>query len=76
MIRQMGSVNLATNRKARMNSCGIADPEALRRENPGSETLLMTVPKRLIGWVPSDVWAATVIANDWSTRASSSIAIA
>ena len=33
-------------------------------------------PKLRIGEVPSEVWAATVIANDWSTRASSSMAIA
>jgi hypothetical protein len=31
-------------------------------------------PKRKIGIVPSDAWAATVIATDESTRASSSIA--
>ena len=35
-----------------------------------------SLPKRAIGIVPSDVCAATVMANDWSTRASSSIAIA
>ncbi len=35
-----------------------------------------SVPKRKIGIVPSEVWAATVIATDESIRVSSSIAIA
>ena len=34
------------------------------------------VPQRLIGCVPSDVWAATVMQTDASIRASSSIASA
>ena len=35
-----------------------------------------SLPNRWIGIVPSEVWAATVIANELSTRASSSIASA
>ena len=48
-------------------------PEASAGSHPAAAR---RVPKSAIGIVPSDVWAATVMANDWSTRASSSIAIA
>ena len=59
---------------------GSVSPKAARRRPDAScgshRCFCSGLPNRLIGCVPSEVWAATVIANDWSTRASSSIAIA
>jgi hypothetical protein len=50
-----------------------SSPEAIR----GSQRLrCSSVPKRAIGWVPSDVCAHRVIATLESTRASSSTASA